>query len=62
MSHEPGTVGKFAGQRANRQMVPLRRYLRLLAVEASSEARQDRGSGRAGQESSNVRKELKEGG
>ena len=48
MSHEPGTVGKLAAQRANRQMAPLRRYLRQLAVEASREARQDGGLRRGG--------------
>ena len=60
MSHEPSTVGKLAAQRANRQMAPLRRYLRQLAAEAPLEAGKDPGLGREGSESSNARKEQRE--
>ena len=60
MSHEPSTVGKFAAQRANRQMAPLRRYLRQLADEAPLEARKEAALGREGSESSDARKEQRE--
>ena len=62
MAYEPGTVGKLAAQRANRQMAPLRRYLRQHAVAASREALADRGIERDVVKSKSAAKEPHESG